>query len=151
MDLGCKYSDVETGTQHPMADRIEQLMSDMGFDNQIAMAKAVGVNPETVSIWKSGRPIGPGNMARLAYLRQCAVAELKAFADDGTPLPPMRQSRHTPPLMAALESIGTTHPCPALGRFMEHCYRNNIAVAEAMITAMMEYVDARAESPSADG
>ena len=126
--------------RHPIADRIELLMAELGFENQIAMASAVGIGNDTLSNWKSGQEIGPGSMGRMASKRGVTVTQLRAFFDDGISLPPMLD-RAEPSNPAPVPVATQHHPCPSLTRFMDHCYQRKEVVADALMTAMDDYVD----------
>ena len=142
--LGCDYLPVQNGDErHPMADRLELLMAELGFENQIAMAQALGVGAETVSNWKSGnQTMGPGPTGRLAQWRHVTVTQLRTFFDDGISLPPMLdRAEPSNPAPVAIPVATQHHPCPSLTRFMTHCYQRKEVVADALMTAMDDYVD----------
>ena len=149
--VGTKSQSTRTPAAEGWGKRLAWLQSCSKL-NQTGFALAIDVDPGMFSKWVNERiPYGPNastldgivtffNVQRRYWITDFVLKnecrkEIEAAIEQWDPGPPANVNTEPAPVTTQ------HHPCPALTRFMTHCYQRKEVVADALMTAMDDYVD----------
>ena len=122
------------------AKRMAHLFQHLGVSHATIAGIAKIRSPNTVTDWVNiGRQPGDALVFRIADHFGFDRVELSRWIKTGKDAMPDRRISEVHRKPAAI--VQSHHPCPTLTRFMTHCYQRKEVVADALMTAMDDYVD----------